>query len=230
MNQQSLAPIARISLRNRVYEQLQRAIITGELEPGRRVRDQELADQLGVSRTPVREALQRLEDEGLIETRRGSLTRIMPLDTQAARDAFPVVASLHALATRIAMPRLTAADTDALRQSNGELADALLAGDVMRAIAADDRFHLQYVDCSGNTEIAPTLERLMPKIRRLEVAQFASIAGRRSVEQHEAIIAASEQRDATLAAKLVEQNWMSLGELILASLPRAEASLSYQSS
>lgn len=230
MNQQSLAPIARISLRNRVYEQLQRAIITGELEPGRRVRDQELADQLGVSRTPVREALQRLEDEGLIETRRGSLTRIMPLDTQAARDAFPVVASLHALATRIAMPRLTAADTDALRQSNGELADALLAGDVMRAIAADDRFHLRYVDCSGNTEIAPTLERLMPKIRRLEVAQFASIAGRRSVEQHEAIIAASEQRDATLAAKLVEQNWMSLGELILASLPRAEASLSYQSS
>lgn len=230
MNQQSLAPIARISLRNRVYEQLQRAIITGELEPGRRVRDQELADQLGVSRTPVREALQRLEDEGLIETRRGSLTRIMPLDTQAARDAFPVVASLHALATRIAMPRLTAADTDALRQSNGELADALLAGDVMRAIAADDRFHLRYVDCSGNTEIAPTLERLMPKIRRLEVAQFASIAGRRSVEQHEAIIAASEQRDATLAAQLVEQNWMSLGELILASLPRAESSLSYQSS
>jgi DNA-binding GntR family transcriptional regulator len=61
----------------------------------------------------------------------------------------------------------------------------------------------------------------MPKVRRLEVAQFGSLAGRRSVEQHEAIIEAVERHDATLAANLVEQNWLGLGELILASLSGA---------
>lgn len=222
MNQQSLAPIDRVSLRARVYDILQRAIITGELEPGQRVRDQDIAGQLGVSRTPVREALQRLEDEGLVETRRGSLTRIMPLDTPAARDAFPLVAALHAFATRVATPQLAPPDISALRAANDALAAALSAGDVMGAIAADDRFHLRFVQSARNSELAPTLDRLTPKIRRLEVAQFGSLAGRRSVEQHAAIIAAAEQRDAHLAAELVEQNWLSLGELILAALARSE--------
>ena len=217
MNQANLTPIARVSLRNRVYDLLQRAIVNGDLEPGSRVRDQDLAEQLGVSRTPVREALQRLEDEGLVETRRGSLTRIMPLDTQAARDAFPVVAALHALATRMATPRVTPADIDALRQANEELEATLSAKNVMSAIAADDRFHQIFVNRSGNGEVGPALERLMPKIRRLEVAQFGSLAGRRSVEQHEAIIQSAEQQKATLAAQRVEDNWLSLGELILAA-------------
>jgi DNA-binding GntR family transcriptional regulator len=221
MNPTTLIPIARDSLRARVYERLLRAIITGDLEPGRRVRDQDIAEQLGVSRTPVREALQRLEDEGLVETRRGSLTRIVALDTEAGRDAFPVVALLHALATRLATPRMGPDDLDALRQANQDLAAAMSANDVMAALAADDHFHLRFLECSGNTELAPTLDRLMPKVRRLEVAQFGSLAGRRSVEQHEAIIEAVERHDATLAANLVEQNWLGLGELILASLSGA---------
>lgn len=219
MNTSSLPLIERASLRTHVYGHLLRAIITGDLAPGSRVRDQDLAEQLGVSRTPVREALQRLEDEGLVETRRGSLTRIMPLDTQTARDAFPVVAALHALATRIAVPCITDPDISALRQANGALAAALAASEVIEAIAADDRFHQRFVAIAGNSEIVTTLDRLMPKIRRLEIAQFGSLAGRRSVQQHEAIIAATIQRDAALAADLVEENWMSLGQLILESLP-----------
>lgn len=222
MNQHALEPIDRVSLRARVYDLLLRAIVSGELEPGERVRDQEIAAQLGVSRTPVREALQRLEDEGLVETRRGSLTRIMPLDTPAARDAFPLVATLHAFATRVATPLLAPADIVALRQANDDLAEALSAGDVLRAIGADDRFHLRFLACARNSELLPTLERLTPKIRRLEVAQFGSLAGRRSVEQHAAIIAAAEQRNARLAAELVEVNWLSLGELILAALDRSD--------
>jgi DNA-binding GntR family transcriptional regulator len=217
MIQETLAPIARDSLRSRVYERLLQAIVTGELEPGARLRDQDLASQLGVSRTPVREALQRLEEEGLVETRRGSLTRVMPLDTRAARDTFPVVAALHALATRIGTPHMSAEDVDTLRAANRDLEHALASHDVMRAIAADDGFHRRVVERSGNTEVGPTLDRLMSKIRRLEVAQFGSLAGLRSVEQHDAIIAAVERHDATLAAQRVEENWLSLGALILAS-------------
>jgi DNA-binding GntR family transcriptional regulator len=217
MKQQHLAPVARVSLRNHVYGLLRRAIISGELPPGLRVRDQDLAQRLGVSRTPVREALQRLEDEGLVETRPGSLTRVVPLDTPEARDTFPVVATLHALATRLAVPRLLAADLEALRQANKALAAALAANDLQRAIAADVRFHLLFVQRAENAALALTLDRLMPRVRRLEVAQFGSLAGARSVEQHEAIVEACVRRDATLAADLVEHNWMSLGQLIFAS-------------
>ena len=218
MESQTLEKIDRIPLRERVYNLVQRAIVSGELHPGQRVRDLDLAAQLGVSRTPVREALQRLEDEGLVETLPGALTRIVPLDTRAAREAFPVVAVLHALATRLAVETLTEHDLASLRQTNESLVAALEAVDVTRAVQADDRFHDVFVRASANREVQHTLDRLMPKVRRLEYAQFGSLAGHTSVLQHQAIIAACEQRLAAQAASLTEQNWLNLGHLIVQSL------------
>jgi DNA-binding GntR family transcriptional regulator len=210
--------IERTPLRERVYVLLQQAIVTGGLQPGQRVRDMEIAARFGVSRTPVREALQRLEDEGLVETLPGALTRIVPLDTQAAREAFPVVAVLHALATRLAGAHLSAQDITALQQANASFTAAIEANDVLAAIQADDAFHTLFVSAARNGEIQRALERLMPKVRRLEIAQFSSLAGRSSILQHQAIIAACEQKRTPQAAELVEQNWLSLGQLIVQSL------------
>jgi DNA-binding GntR family transcriptional regulator len=218
MKSHVLEKIDRIPLREHVYELLQQAIVSGELPPGQRIRDLDLAAQLGVSRTPVREALQRLEDEGLVETLPGSLTRVVPLDTQAARETFPVVATLHALATRLAVGHLTEQDFVSLRQANDRLVAALEANDVMGAIQADDSFHHALVRASGNNEIQHVLDRLMPKVRRLECAQFGSLAGHTSVLHHQAIIAACEQRLTAMASTLTEQNWLSLGQLIVQSL------------
>jgi DNA-binding GntR family transcriptional regulator len=225
MENGNLQKISRLPLRDHVYDILQRAIIAGEIAPGGRVRDQDLAAQLGVSRTPVREALQRLEDEGLVETVPGALTRITPLDTRAARDAFPVVAALHALATRLGVPRLTPADMTAMEAANARLAAALDSRTVPEAIAADDSFHGVLLQVAGNGEIAPALARLMPKVRRLEFARFGSLAGRRSVEQHAAILAACARGAAGEAAALVEENWLTLGQLIVESLERPESPL-----
>lgn len=217
----TLMTIESQSLRERVYRALRDALVAGELAPGARLRDQELAARLGVSRTPVREALQRLEDEGLVETAPRALTRVTPLDAVAARESFPVVAALHALATRHGVARLTPADIAVMRAANEELAGAIAALDpatVRRAIAADDRFHGVQLRAAGNGEITRALERLTPKVRRLEYAQFGSLAGRKSVQQHAAIIAACERADRDLAANLVEENWLALGQLIAASL------------
>src|SRR5579863_3563195 len=215
------------SLRERVYVTLRDAIVSGELAPGARLRDQELAQSLGVSRTPVREALQRLEDEGLVETSPRASTRVAPLDARAARDAFPVVAALHALATRHGAPRLTAEGFAKMHTANQRLASYIASTDpasVLEAIAADDDFHGALLDAAANREITSALERVMPKVRRLEYAQFGSLAGRKSVRQHAAIIAACERGDRELAARLVEENWLALGQLIAASLsePAAE--------
>jgi DNA-binding GntR family transcriptional regulator len=215
-----LTALNTLSLRERVYQALREALISGELPPEQRLRDQELAVRLGVSRTPVREALQRLEDEGLVETSPRALTRVTPLDARAAREAFPVVAALHALAAWTGAPRLTSADLDEMRAANAEFAFAIVATDpsdpetIALAITADDRFHGVLLSAAANEELARTLERLMPKVRRLEYAQFGSLAGRRSVHQHEAIIAACALGSAAEAAHLVEENWLSLGRLI----------------
>ena len=206
-----------ICVNESVYQLVQQAIVSGELVGGQRVRDVELAAQLGVSRTPVREALQRLEDEGLVETLPGSLTRVVPLGTRAAQEAFPVVAVLHGLATRLAVETLTEVEFAILRQANESLVATLEAGDVTRAVEADDRFHGVFVRASGNSELGLALERLMPKVRRLEYAQFGSLAGHTSVLQHRGIIEACEQKRAAEAALLTEQNWLQLGRLIVES-------------
>lgn len=220
----TLEKLDTLPLRERVYQMLQQAIISGQLPPGERLRDQDLAEQLGVSRTPVREALQRLEDEGLVETAPRASTRVTALDARAAREAFPVVAALHALATRYAAPHLTKHDLEAMRTANASLANVIAAPDsaaVFQAIQADDRFHQVILEAANNREILRALDRLMPKVRRLEYAQFGSLSGRRSVQQHEAIIAACEQQLVGESAALVEENWLSLGKLIVTAFEEA---------
>jgi DNA-binding GntR family transcriptional regulator len=214
----ALAELRRLPLREQVYAALLEEIVAGRLEPGERIRDLALAGRLRVSRTPVREALQRLQDEGLVESSPGASTRVAPLDRQSAEQAFPVVAALHALATRLGVPGLGARHLAALGWSNERLAKAISEPAAAEAIAADDAFHGVFLEAAGNPELVTALGRLMPKVRRLEYLQFASLAGRRSVAQHREIITAAGSQDAERAARLVEANWLSLGELLVKGL------------
>lgn len=213
-----LERIPRESLRDHVYRMLQMAIVAGELSPGERLRDQELAARLGVSRTPVREALQRLEDEGLVETVPGSMTRVAPLDSRQARGAFPVAASLHALAARLAFGRLTEQQLLAMQEANEALRACVERGETVLAIQADDQFHAVILEASGNRELHHAIERVMPKVRRLEHAQFRSLAGRTSWQQHQEILLAYRQGSDREVAALVEENWLSLGRLLVNAL------------
>ena len=218
----AIAPLPRASLRDRVYGMLLDAIIVGELAPGARLLDQELATRFSVSRTPVREALQRLEDDGLVESAPGAYTRVTPLDAQEARDAFPVVASLHGLAARLAHGRVTAAQCICMRQANRALSLALRKRDASAAIRADDAFHDVLIEASENIEIKRTLDRLMPRVRRLEYAQFGLLGRRESVEEHDHILAACREGTAQALQRLVEQNWLSLGKLLIRSFKETD--------
>src|SRR5262245_1063937 len=215
------APARRL-LRDEAYARLRDAILDGTLEPGEQLKDAELSDWLGLSRTPIREALARLEEYGLVETAPNRYTRVAPLTRRDATDAFPVVAALHALAASLGVPRISDDEVASMRAANEEFGKALRKGDVERAVATDDRFHAVLVQASANREIARSLERLMPKIRRLEQARFGSLAGRRSVEQHERIVALSAARKTAEAAEAVRENWLSLGTLIDRSFQEEE--------
>jgi DNA-binding GntR family transcriptional regulator len=207
-------PIERTLLSERAYTVLRSAIIDGTLAPGERLRDVELVKSLGLSRTPIREALARLEEDGLVESAPNRYTRVAPLDRRDARDAYPIVAALHAIAAELGVPRLSRAGIRAMEVENDRFAKAIAAVDVDEALAADDAFHAVLLNASGNPAIASVLERLMPRLHRLERAQFGSLLGRRSVSQHEAIIAAGRRGDAEATAAAVRDNWLSLGALI----------------
>jgi DNA-binding GntR family transcriptional regulator len=208
------APLERDLLRDRAYATIRDAIVDGTLAPGERLRDQELCAWLGLSRTPVRDALNRLEQEGLVETAPQRFTQVAPIHRREARDAFPVVAAVHALAAELATPHLTEKDFQALKAANRRFGEALKQSRVDTALAEDDAFHAVFVDVAANGEIPRVLDRLMPRIRRLERLRFGSLAGRDSVRQHDAIVDAAQQHDPAKTAQLVRENWLSLGTLI----------------
>jgi DNA-binding GntR family transcriptional regulator len=208
------AEAARTLLRDQAYARLRDAILDGTLEPGEQLKDAEIAEWLGLSRTPIREALARLEEYGLVETAPNRYTRVTPLSAGDARDAFTVVAALHSLAAWLGVPRVEESELATMRKANEDFAAALRANDVDRALSADDRFHAVLVQASANREIARSLERLMPKVRRLERARFGSLAGRRSVEGHDQIIALCAAGEAEAAAQAVREQWLALGALI----------------
>src|SRR3954470_17231307 len=193
-------PLERDLLRDRAYHALRDAIVDGTLAPGERLRDAELTRWLGLSRTPVREAVARRELGGPVEPAPQRFTRVTPLDRRDARDAFPLVAALHALAAELAVPRLTGDDLAAMDAADARFAAAQGAADVEAALAADDDFHAVFVAASANAELPRVLARLMPRLRRRERARFGSLPGRRSVAQHDGIVRAAAARDAARTA------------------------------
>ncbi len=210
-------PIPRLSLSEEVYQRLQQQIITLTLAPGQKLNDQELAEAFGVSRTPVREALKKLEEEGLVVAKRGSRTNVTRLDATQARQTFPIVATLHALAARLALPLLKAADIEQLRDIHQAFQEAIMQDDAEAALQLDDAFHGLFLTRSQNGQLIETVNRLTPLIRRLEYAQFSK-HGHDSMADHEAILAACEKRDAEALVRTTEQNWNGLGRHLVAAL------------
>ena len=205
--------IPRTLLRDGVYLRLRDAIVDGTLAPGEQLRDGELATWLGVSRTPVREALLRLGQVGLVQARPGRSTTVAPLEPAEIRDARSVVAAMHRLAVAEAVARLTDDDLAAMRAANDRFAAALAAGDTEAALAADDQVHAVPVDVAGNAAAATVLDQYTPVLRRLERLRFYSDAGRASVDRHAALVDLCAARDTVRAAEVAHETWHSLHDL-----------------
>src|SRR5215207_11057202 len=156
--QSVLKRVERSLWRDRAHRILRDAIVNGELPPGAVIRDTELAERVGLSRTPVREALARLADEGLVETKPHAWTRVAPLLLRDVRDALVVVRAMHELAVRLAVPVMTDKHHEVMRAANRRFAAAVEAGDVDGAVDADDALHDVPVAVLGNRALAATIE------------------------------------------------------------------------
>ncbi len=207
-----MRPVPRRLLRDSAYEAIRDAVVRGDLAPGAAVNSAELADQLGLSRAPVRDALARLTDEGLVETKPQSYTRVTQVLPREVSDAAAVVRAMHELAASATADRLSPDQLAEMRDANQRFEAATRLGDIDLALAADDDLHGVLVRASGNRALAATIERYTPLIRRLERLQFAQSQARRSVERHDDLIAACAAGDAPEATRLTSLIWQSLEE------------------
>lgn len=197
-------------LRDDVYRSIRDAIVRGQLAPGEQLRDQELGAWLQVSRTPVREALQRLAQAGLVVAEPGRMTRVAPEDPELILAARQIAAELHGLAIDLAFPTLDEEALTEMEQANGRLSAALAVGDAEAAIAADDDFHEVALTRSGNPLIPDHLEVVTATLRRAEFLHFESVKGSASPEQHTEIIAAVRSGEHAHAVALTKANWSTI--------------------
>jgi DNA-binding GntR family transcriptional regulator len=220
----------RRALVDKLASQLHARVLSGELPSGTRLRQEALAEEFGVSRTPVREALRKLQAGGLVELQpnRGAVVR--GLSPREIRDAYEVRAALEALAAELAAERVSHEQLERLSRVQGEFRAALerttaqrrggrTVGEreVRRWGTANDDFHQTIHEASGNDVLAETLAQLnrnFPRdLSRLVVGESTAML-EANVREHEAILDALARRDAAGARELMQRHVARAGSLV----------------
>lgn len=193
----------RANLADEVASLVREMILDGRLPPGERINEVKLAAKIGVSRTPLREALSRLVNEGALYDvpRRGFFVR--PLTAEEVRAIYPIRSILDPAALRLAgIP--TRKKIAKLRELNRRLAEAK---DPTEAVRIDDQLHLELVADCPNPVLLELIQQFMWRTRRYELGLMKSRVDIKSaVARHERIFAALEAGDLELAARELEEN------------------------
>ena len=192
--------------REEAYGKLRDWIIDGRLRPGEILRDQEIAQSLGVSRTPIREALRRLEDEGFVETALNRWTRVAPLDLRKAMEMYGVLEALEAFALEHA--RLTPQDLQNMAAANEAMRRSIERKKAGSALHADEAFHGVWMARAQNSELWVLVAQLKIKLRRIELAYWDRAAQtEQSVREHAAILKALRKGSRREAITALRENW-----------------------
>ena len=205
------------SARDRVYLTLREAIVSAELEPGRRLSENELAERLGVSRTPVREALVRLRDERLVAIVPQLGTFVTLISTEGVADAAFVREALECAAIRLATERAGEEELAELQANLAAQDRAQEAGDADAFDALDDALHRRLCELSGH-EIAWSLSRRanghLDRVRRLSLPEPGYLG--EMVAEHREVVAAVAHRDLDQAETALRRHL----QMVLSSLGR----------
>lgn len=209
----SPAPLSRVPLRDSIVDIVREQIVSGQLSAGAPVRDSNLAEALGASRTPVREALIRLTSEGLLENRVGRGFRVRALRRQDVEEVSPLLWTLEPLAleTASACGKRRADQLERItRKMEGRRVDATSRH------ALDAEWHRCLISGCPNARLLRYIEELRGTLRRYEVAYLEGVEGMEaSVQEHRAIAEAYVGDDRATAAQLLQEHWRrGFGELL----------------
>lgn len=160
------APVERRLLRDVVYNRLYDGILDGTLEPGETLLDEKLTSWLGVSRTPIREALMKLADIGLVEMAPNRYTRVAPIDLRAIDEAIYTTGLLHEFGIRTATPRLNSASINFLEKASKQILRTAKSNDLPALGHALNDFFLEFERNSDNQVLLAISEGLSPQLLR----------------------------------------------------------------
>ncbi|MEJ8547876.1 GntR family transcriptional regulator [Brevibacillus borstelensis] len=226
-----LRRVERISAKNKVLQQLQTWIIDGTLQPGEKILDTELADAIGVSRTPVREALQILELQGFVEMQPGVETRVTRLGPADVPNIYRPLIALEALAAELVVPKITDTVLDKLTELNNQFAEAIETSQSFAAMELDEAFHKLIHETAGNTYISSFTALLHMHLRRLKFVFFQQfLPARASVEEHSVLIQALREKNVAASVQAMTQNWLRPMHEVTRQLENNEKETSHEKS
>lgn len=176
-------------LREIVFEAMREAIVSGRLAPGERLVEIKLADEMGVSRTPVREAIRKLELEGFVIMMQRKGAYVAGLSPKEIRDVFEIRSTLESLAARLAAERITENQLDQLKRQLADIEEKIKTHELEAVVKSDIIFHDILFNASGNARLVSMLSNLREQIHRYR-SMSLSYPGRMVValEEHRAIV------------------------------------------
>ncbi len=199
--------LSSMTLTDQVYEVLRDRVLSGAWEAGRFIREQEISDKLGVSRTPVREALGRLASEGVLERIPHRGFRLPSQSATDLLDLYPILASLEVLAAQQSFPQISEGELEELRAVNRAYHAAYERADIREGIELNNRFHHLLSEGSHNKRLCEMLDELRAEVARLEVWAFSNISQWDvSIGEHDEILEAVAAGDYDRALATLEKN------------------------
>jgi DNA-binding GntR family transcriptional regulator len=214
------ARVDRAALHARAAERLRAMIVRGELAPGEAVGEAELCAALGMSRTPLREALKLLAAEGLVDLRSNRSARVAPLRAEETDDLFEAVAGIERVAAELAARRADAGQLRRLRALQDRIERHHGRGELADYFALNQRIHQEIVAAAGNAALAAAHGSLLARAERARLFALSASSARwaESVDEHREILAALENRDAVRAGRALERHVLRTGEVVRAAL------------
>lgn len=218
-----VAPIRRASLHDEIVLRLREMILTGGLPANSRVPEAHLCETLGISRTPLREALKVLASEGLIELRpnRGSI--VAPIDPGEIRAMFEVMESLEKQIGTLACQRASDAELRSLDEMHQSLRSLHRDNDLVGYFHANQTIHVRLMEAAHNPVLASIYEGLSMKIRRARyMANYDATRWRESLAEHERLNEALQRRDAAHLSALLRDHTRITGEAVIRALAASD--------
>ena len=213
-----------LPLRDVVFNTLRQAILKGELKPGERLMEIQLANKLGVSRTPVREAIRKLELEGLVLTIPRKGAEVAEITRQDMEDVLEVRTALEELAVKDACDHITDAQLSELKKASNEFKKALLEGkDLVTCADADMHFHDVILSATNNRRLIQMLNNLSEQMYRYRMEYLKDERTHKTlIEEHDAIRRALKKHDKVKAGAAIRVHIDNQKRSILESLTEKE--------
>lgn len=196
-----------LPLRDVVFNTLRQAILKGELEPGERLMEIQLADRLGVSRTPIREAIRKLELEGLVLMIPRKGAEVAKISEKSLRDVLEVRRSLEELAIDLACQRMTDEEIRSLEEAQEAFRTAVETGDAMTIAETDEHYHDVIYTGTGNNRLVQILNNLREQMYRYRL-EYIKDADKRQilVVEHDHILKAMKSRHVAEAKAAIREH------------------------